>query len=222
MDAFAALFCVQLLTSINEREQWGVRVTRTIPRRWWLRGPAFLLYSGSAGGILFAAIFLALTLSLPNLASWYWKGSFAPLGRLHETALGQRNTFVTLLLVLYIFNYSMSAVLLRNVLLRDRVKSAFTWVLALLLWGMGLSLPYLFLFLFNNEALRENNLDPWSQITNPFATIFIFVRDWPDRSADGFPLGCLFFLSLWAGLVMVLCLPWMLRQLARFRPPPST
>jgi hypothetical protein len=219
MDAFAALLCVQLLTSINEREQWGVRVTRTIPRRWWLRGPAFLLYSGAAGGVLFAAILLALTLSLPNLAVWYWDSSFAPIGRFVESNLGWRNTLVTLLVVLYIFNYSMTAVLLRNVLLRDRIKPAFTWVLALLLWGLGLSLPYLFLFLFNNEALRNDNINPWSHITNPFATIFIFVRDWPDRAGDGFPRGCLFFMSLWAALAAVLSLPWVVRQLARFRPP---
>jgi hypothetical protein len=219
MDAFAALLCVQLLTSINEREQWGVRVARTIPRRWWLRGPAFLLYSGAAGGVLFAALLLALTLSLPNLAVWYWDSSFAPLGRLVESNLGRRNTLVTLLVVLYIFNYSMTAVVLRNLLPRDRVRPAFTWVLALLLWGMGLALPYLFLFLFNNEALRNDSIDPWSQITNPFATIFVVVRDWPDRAGDGFPKACLFFLSLWAALVAVLCLPWMGRQLARFRPP---
>jgi hypothetical protein len=219
MDAFAALLCVQLLTSINEREQWGVRVARTIPRRWWLRGPAFLLYSGAAGGVLFAALLLALTLSLPNLAVWYWDSSFAPLGRLVESNLGRRNTLVTLFVVLYIFNYSMTAVVLRNLLPRERVRPAFTWVLALLLWGMGLALPYLFLFLFNNEALRNDSIDPWSQITNPFATIFVVVRDWPDRAGDGFPKAYLFFLSLWAALAAVLCVPWIGRQLARFRPP---
>jgi hypothetical protein len=215
MDALTALLCVQFLTSINEREQWGVRVARTIPRRWWLRGPAFLLYSGAAGGVLFAAVLLALTLNLPSLAGWWWP-DLAPLTALD---IGRRNTLVMLLVALYLFNFSMTAVYLRNLLLRDRIKPAFTWVLALLLLGMGLSLPYLILFLFNNEALQTGNIDPWSQITNPIATIFIFVRDWPNRSNDGFPRGCLLFLSNWAVLVAVLCLPWMRRQWKRFRSP---
>src|SRR5579875_2117160 len=50
------LLCAQLLVVINEREQWGLRVRRTIPRRGWLRGPLFLLYSGSAGGVLFTVL----------------------------------------------------------------------------------------------------------------------------------------------------------------------
>jgi hypothetical protein len=218
MDALTALLCVQVLTSINEREQWGVGVARTIPRRWWLRGPAFLLYSGAAGGVLFAVLLLALTLGLPSLAVWWWR-DLSPIAARYELDIGRRNTLVMVLVSLYIFNYGMTAVFLRNLLPRDRIKPAFTWVLALLLWGMGLSLPYLFLFLFNNEALRSGNLDPWSQITNPFATIFIFVRDWPDRSGDGFPLGCMWFMSSWAVLATLLCLPWMVRQLARFHPP---
>jgi hypothetical protein len=220
MDAVTALLCVQILTSINEREQWGVRVAQTIPRRWWLRGPAFLLYSGAAGGVLFAVLLLALTLGLPSLAVWWWR-DLSPIAARYELDIGRRNTLVMLIISLYIFNFSMTAVILRNLLPRDRIKPSFTWVLALLLWGLGLSLPYLFLFLFNNEALRHGSLDPWSHITNPFATIFIFARDWPDRAGDGFPKGCLLFLSLWAALATALCLPWVSRQLAQFHPPES-
>ncbi|MCS7046578.1 MAG: hypothetical protein NZO58_09505, partial [Gemmataceae bacterium] len=43
-----------LMISINERETWTARVARTIPRNPLLRLPAMLVYSGAAGGVLFA------------------------------------------------------------------------------------------------------------------------------------------------------------------------
>ena len=41
---------IQLLISINERDSWGPRVARAIPRSQLLRPLAFLFYSGAAGG----------------------------------------------------------------------------------------------------------------------------------------------------------------------------
>src|SRR5262249_46628136 len=77
MVASAMLFCLQLMIAINEREQWAPRVARTIPRRWWLRLPAFLFYSGSAGGVTFAVLMVGLTLVAGQLGAEYfptWRG----------------------------------------------------------------------------------------------------------------------------------------------------
>ncbi|MGH7169920.1 MAG: hypothetical protein ACRELG_06560 [Gemmataceae bacterium] len=218
MDSFTALLCVLILTVISERERWGRRVTRTIPRRWWLRGPLFLLYSGAAGGILFLVLLLALTIALPSLALAYWSDFFAsPLGRFSLEA-NQRNTLFMVLMALYAFDYCMTAVWLRNVVLPGRIKAIYTWALALILWALGFALPWPLLFLLNNEEFRLGQVDPWWQISNPFSTIYTCVFE---RGVDAanFRDQSLLFLSVWGVAVLLGCMPWMIRQMKRFRPP---
>ncbi len=215
--ALVVLLCTQILVAINERERWGLRVQRTIPRRWWLRGPAFLTYSGSAGGVLFAVLLLALTLGLASVPLHFWVDASSPMLARYENDIGNRNTLVLGLIALYTFDYCMLAVWLRNVLLRGRIKTGYTWVLALTLWGLGLALPWPILFLFQNEELRFGAINPWWQISNPLSTIFTCVLE-PPGSA-GFRYECLLFLS-GLGLVLLLgCMPWMIRQMKCFRPP---
>ncbi|HWG41375.1 MAG TPA: hypothetical protein VN688_01220 [Gemmataceae bacterium] len=218
MDGFILLLCVQILTAINERDRWGLRVTRTIPRRWWLRGPAFLLYSGAAGGIGFALLLIALTIGPPSYLLSLERDSFFHLSR-GKIDVIDTNTLVMVLIILYTFNYSMTAVVLRNMLLPRRLKSLFTWLLALLLGGLGCSLPFIFLFLFNNEGLRSGRINPWWYITNPAVTIYNIVMDWRSEVGEDFRTGVLWFLVVWAVLMILLCLPWMGRQIGRFRPP---
>jgi hypothetical protein len=218
MDVIAPLLCALILVSINEREQWGLRVARTIPRRWWLRGPVFLLYSGSAGGILFMVLLLALTIALPSLALEHWSDTLlSPLGRFARNA-SHSNTLVLVLIALYTFDYCMLAVWLRWVFLAKWIKPASTWVLALILWGLGFSLPYPLLFLFQNEEMRMGRIDPWFQISNPFPTIYTCMSA-RSAEAEEFRDQCLIFLSSWGLLMLLLCLPWMVRQIKRFHPP---
>jgi hypothetical protein len=83
---------------------------------------------------------------------------------------------------------------------------------------LGFALPYPLLFLFQNEELRTGQVNPWCQISNPLATIFEYTdrgtRWWKD-----FHTGALVFLSIWAVLALLFCLPWIVRQARRFRPP---
>ncbi|HEY7330595.1 MAG TPA: hypothetical protein VH592_23345 [Gemmataceae bacterium] len=215
--AILTLLCAQLVVSINEREQWGLRIKRTIPRQWWLRGIMFLLYSGSAGGVLFAMLFLALTIALPSLAlefnsAFFWSspGSFL-------LAAHHRNTLALVLVALYAFDYCMLAVWLRN-LLHGRIKAEFTWVLALLLVGLGTSLPWPLLFLFQGEELRHGQVDPWWQISNPLSTMYACVFE-PSGKAEGFRDLCLVFLGGMGLLLFLMCLRWMALQVRRFQPP---
>jgi hypothetical protein len=210
------LLCAQFLVSINEREQWGLRIRRTIPRRRWLRGPSFLLYSGSAGGVLFTVLLLTLTILLPSLVLDYWSAILF-LGPFHLEGK-RRLTRIMVLIALYAFDYCMLAVWLRSVLLPDRIKAAYTWVLALILWALGFSLPWPLLFLFQNEELRMGRTNPWWQVSNPFSTIYTCVVE---RRLDGdsFCDLCLMFLGGLAGVLLVGCLPWMARQVQGFRPP---
>lgn len=214
----ALLLGSQIMTAVNEREQWGQRVARTIPTRWWLRGPAFLLYSGSAGGVLFAVLLLTLTLVGPSFALSHWVMASGSRSNF-EVELLQRNTLVMVVLALYTFDFSLSAVLLRNVLARGQIKATYTWVIAMLLVGLGFVFPFLVLFLFNNEELRYGNVDPWWYITNPVMTMYNVYMNWRTPSGQDFRLGALWFLGVWAAVVFLLCLPWMVRQWSRFRPP---
>jgi hypothetical protein len=218
MDVVTLLLCAQLLVSINEREQWGLRVLRTIPHSGLLRIPAFLLYSGSAGGVLFTAVLLLLTLALPSFALTYWDTFFySPLGHfLRESHT--RNTIAITQIALYSFNYCLSAVWLRNVFLWQYVKPIHTWVIALLLGALGFALPYPLLFLFQNEEMRFGRVDPWWQITNPLSTILTGL-DYRTTEMDEFSLGSLICLSIWGFVVLLACLPWIIRQAKRFHPP---
>lgn len=211
-----ALLCAQIVVSINEREQWGLRVRRTIPRFGLLRAPVFLLYSGAAGGVMLWLLLIGLTLLFLHVPLNSWIES-SPFVDRFETELGSRTTFTLLLIALYTFDYSMTAVWLRSVLLVGRLKATFTWMLALILWGLGSTLPFLALFLFNNQEWRMGQVSPWWQISNPFSTI---LTCWEDRSAEAlaFRWPCLLFLSMWGLLVLLGCLPWMIQQMRRFRP----
>src|SRR5262249_23280658 len=67
------MFCLQIIISINERDTWGMRVKRTIPRWWIFRPFAFLLYSGAAGGVILAALGLLATAATGTFLWWYFK-----------------------------------------------------------------------------------------------------------------------------------------------------
>lgn len=215
--AIVALLCSQIVVSINEREQWGMRVRRTIPRRGWLRGIAFMTYSGAAGGVLFALLLIALTLIFLSMPLHYWT-EISPLmpGRPADDFL-PLTTFVLLLIALYTVDYCLTAVWLRHMLFAGRLKASYTWVLALVLWGLGSALPYPLLFLFKNQEWQSRQLSPWWQITNPVSTIFTCVEGGTEGTP--FRMKCLPFLIGWGQIALLGCLPWIVRQMKRFHPP---
>ncbi len=120
------------------------------------------------------------------------------------------------LIALYTFDYCMLAVLLRN-LLSGRIKAIYTWVFAILLTAMGAALPTPVLFLFQNEEFRTGRVDPWWQISNPFATILTCMEG-QGGDAEIFRINCLYFLGGWGLGLLLASLPWMTQQVRRFRP----
>ena len=50
-----ALAATHMQVAVSERDRWGPRVARAIPRRAWLRPAAFVFYSGAAGGVPFSS-----------------------------------------------------------------------------------------------------------------------------------------------------------------------
>lgn len=211
------LFALMLLVATNERETWGPRITRTIPRRAWLRLPAFLLYSGSAGGVAFATLMLGLTVGIALLA-------------LENAGLGNGLTLVAVckfvvLLGLYTYCYGLSAIAIRRALFARHLKPSNTWVVVLLLLGLGSVLPHMVAYFLFPETLHyPRHEGPW-QMTNPFVSIEEALSHRNSNvylgeisAADAFDAPCLPFLAVWAVVVSALALPWFLQQLLTFRP----
>jgi len=139
-----------------------------------------------------------------------------------------------LLSTLYVYCYGLTAVLLRITLMRSHLRPNGTWLLALLLVGLGSVGPYLFAYFFDSEALRyrARKAELWD-LTNPFASInnrmehlgvkrYLYTAPSLERlflTEQVFDTPCLSFLVIWGVVVTALCLPWGLGQVARFCPP---
>ncbi len=216
--AVAALAVLALVIAINEREQWGPRVTRTIPRRWWLRAPALLLYSGSAGGVLFALVLFggaALALQLwrevvPNDSRHLFPG--APQW-LRVTDWRQVIFETMAVLALYAYCYALTASLVRRVFL-PRVPVGYTWVVFLALLVAGSVLPFLgaFLFLYGEWNYQ---LHFFWLLSNPVAA----AGEMSDPRLSFRESAYWLFAGVWAGAITLASVPWFMRQVLRFRPP---
>jgi hypothetical protein len=219
MMATVMLFTLQLLISVNEREQLGPRITRTIPRRRWLRVPLFLVYSGAASGVLFSTLVLAgtigLTLALKEAAPRLGLSVLPGAGPAEEINV---ITHITTLIALYTFCYSLTAVLVRTRVLGPRVPVEANWIIALTLLGLGCTLPFLLLYLIHYDDFRYRGMDlSWWLVTNPFASILdIDIRRGTTRT--GFASPALTFTTIWAMVIAALNMPWFLRQVRAFQP----
>ena len=167
--------------------------------------------------MLLALLLIALTLAFLSVPLPYWTDSSPLLPGGLETDPRSLTTFTLLLIALYTFDYCLTAVWLRNTLFAGWIKATYTWVLAMVLWGLGSALPFPLLFLLNNQEWRLGHVNPWWQISNPFSTI-LTCRE-RDMGAVLFRMKCLPFLIGWGVIVLLGCLPWMIRQMRRFRPP---
>jgi hypothetical protein len=199
------LFFQGMLIAVNEREQWSPRVARQIPRRWWLRAVAFLLFSGAAGGVLFCSLMLALT----YLAMRGWE-AVSPLPPPDVLPHGQRAVVgfrdAVGMLSLYAYSYCLTAVFIRR-LRFFRIKPQYTWLVALALMVMGSLLPLLLAFLWFFRNWNYETYYYWL-LTNPVTAVLDTRHEWP----------YLCFVGCWAGLVTLLNLPWFARQVRAFRP----
>ncbi len=215
--AFCPILAVQLWVSICERERWAPRVARTIPRSGLLRLLAFLFYTGSAGGVAYTSLLYLVTL---GAAAWWFD---AHRGTGHDWNAADGMLRAHTLIALYVFCYGMSAVLVRCYLLANQLKHGFTWLVALLLGGIGSSVPAVIAFIFFQDQMRYHHGDPgWWSLPNPFVAVWdtVFANGPGGARNDEYEQMCLWFTGTWAVLVTVLCVPWFFGQLRRFQPPP--
>jgi hypothetical protein len=216
---FQAMLCsLGIIIAINEREQWAPRLARTIPRRWWLRLPAFLLYSGAAGGVLFALLQCCLTW----VAAQVWQvspgtGQSGTSGVVRVEPL-RLTLQVMAMVVLYTYDYALAAVLVRRVLVQ--VKAIYTWIIMVVLVALGSAVPFLvsFLWLFRDWHFH---LHYYVLLGNPFAAVYAAGDP---RYESRYHVDFFFFAGLMAGILTALNVPWSVRQIRGFRPyrPPKS
>lgn len=195
-----------LFIAVNERQTWTPRVSRTIPRSVLLRIPAFFLYSGAAGGVLFAGLLVGImTLGTWLFKLWYPTVVPGALGTTTDTVFN-----CVAMVVLYIYCYGMTAVLIRSWLMPG-LQSVYTWVVMVFLIALGSLIPFLMSVLIFLGRWHYNEHFVWL-LGNPGAAIYEFS----DRHID--EAAFLVFAAAWAGLVTVLNIPWFARQMRAFRP----
>jgi hypothetical protein len=204
-----ALFSLQIAIAVCERDEWGARVARRIPRKPLLRIPAFLAYSGAAGGLAFGVIGAVLSASALALAPLL---DPAPLRR----AVVYEPLTVGALGAGYVYCYCLSAAVLRRLLAKSGLPAAYTWAVALVLFGLGCTLPFVARFALFDRTSRYGYPD---EIIGLYLTNPVVMIDDALRRSESHAALTAFFLLAWGAVATVLNAPWLLKQVANFRPP---
>jgi hypothetical protein len=204
-----ALFSLQLITASCERDSWGPRVARWIPHRPIFRFPAFFFFSGAAGGLAFGAFGAVLTAVVIAL----WAKVVRPGG------YGERAEPLILaaLVAGYTYCYCLSAVTVRRLLTGSTFRIGYTWVVGVLLFGLGCTLPYIARSMIFDRSARYRYSDELMPLylTNPVVMIDDALRGSLNTHR---PL-TIAFLVVWGGVVTVVNMGWFVKQVLEFRPP---
>jgi hypothetical protein len=216
----AGLCCLQIVIAVNEREAWGPRVARMIPRPWLLRPAALLLYSGSAGGIVFAALLFGLT--------WLAVQGFLMLTPVGAPAAGvpgfpggmrllSPRDYIPVcfevvgIVALYVYAYAMTALLVRKYS-GLKIRIADTWVIMIFLLAVGCAVPLMLSYAFAGRSWRYDEQIYWF-LNNPIAGAFAAGNRFDRHRGVFFAVA-----GGWAAFVTLLSVPWFVQQVLRFRP----
>jgi hypothetical protein len=205
------VFIHQMLVAISERDEWGPRVRRRIPRRPLLRVAAWFLYSGAAGGIAFATTGGAL--SAAGLWAWH---ELAPNPHMHWPTRWWGPAVAAGLMVGYAYCYGLTAVLFRRVLRDTAFRPAYTGLAALILFGLGCIGPYLIRFVFYPRRYGYGYPDEIIGLYLPNPVVMI--EDAASMSTSHTEL-TVAFLAMWGVMVTLLNVTWFAKQVRDFHPP---
>src|SRR5262249_38005366 len=139
------ILCLQMAISVCERESWGARLARDTPRNPLLRALAFLIYTGSAGGILFTLLLMGLTMGL----ALYWEKNYV-------STTGAREELEAILAgaggaMLYTTCYCLTGLLVRHYLMGDLIRPGYTWLVAALMLGVATCVPAIIAMAFFDD-----------------------------------------------------------------------
>ncbi len=206
-----AVLCLQLVISICERESWGARVAKTIPANPVLRVGAFLLYTGSAGGILFTLLLMLATLGI-GWAWTRWDPTTMESRILEQLLAGAAGAMI------YTLCYGLSALLVRHYFMAEHLKPGYTWLVVALLVGLGTCIPAVVAFTVFQDSLRQGNDGGWWYLPNPFAVCYEFAHTGGHGRDPRFEIMAKWFLGTWGAVVGLLSIPYIVQQALLFRP----
>ncbi len=189
------VLCPFIVGAVSERTWCGRRVARTIPGNALGRRFAFVFYSGAAGGLVWALTLLVLTQVVPVVA-------LEAIGATDFGSNFEHDRAGVIALALYTLGYSLLGAMIRRIFLADRVPAAYAWFLVALLAGIGGALPPILGFILFGSDSEE-----WL-LGNPF--LALQSSTWRESS--------LLFSAGFAGVMVLLNLPWMKAQWDHFRP----
>jgi hypothetical protein len=205
------LFSFHMMIACSERDEWGPRVQRRIPHSQLFRIPAFLLFSGSAGGFAFSVLGCAASIAVMYIFQNTYES------RVRE--VDDEYARIAFLIAGYTYCYCMSAVLVRRLLYRTSYKSSVTWLVALILFGLGSFLPFIAHEAFFPRRHYYTYTTESSWLYLPSATVMIDDETRPSRSHIDMTIT---FLGVWAAGITAINLTWLLRQVGKFHPPRVT
>lgn len=196
--------------AICERDTWGARVLRNVPRNPLVYLLTFPFQTGAIHAIVWCAGLFILAPILTLLASEYLSTI--------TTAYRFSNDFLhdSLLictgLSLFTYAYGVSAALLYRYLFRNLISRAATWVLALTLLCVLAAFPVIFAALLDFDSMDWLDGDNFAHMANPF-----FLIDDYD-GVRGLQFGVAMF---WSVAITIAAIPWFIEQLLQFRPLPA-
>ena len=192
----SVVFGWALAVGVSERDEQGPRIRQAIPRSRLRRVFAFLFYSGSGGGFLWASAGIAMT---------YLFGSFTTA--VTPSGIGFRD-YSDILDVLGFASFNawsgtICAVFIHRKFLRNRVSGAYTWLIA-----AGVHIIFNLLWTMFTIGFESSHY-----YFNPIGILVVgaaTISGDPPTAAAGviaLVLGCA-------------CVPWIVRQASAFKPLP--
>jgi hypothetical protein len=192
------IFSVAMLAGVSQRDRLGPRVRQEIPRRLVLRGPAFLLFSGSAAGLAWAVLIVALTILAVVAFQQTGAGSLTKLTAHLQIGVG---------ISFYGLSYALAGLLIQRRLLARWLGFEHTWVIGLFFIAIG-SLLSLVIEIVAFAGISAGPDSGFWQVLNPFALGKELVRN------SVAYMGAAVVLPL-----MLFNRTWFLRQVRAFKPP---
>jgi hypothetical protein len=195
------LLAIGLVIAGCERDVWGLRLRRTVPRAPALR-PFWLVFSsGALGGLLWTGLMIAGTLAT------LWFGMH-PHRKLMPHLV--REIHIDVGLVCTVLSYVLVGTLLRDYVFRRKVNTMLVGALAMLLMAAGSLIPMLIAAFHNPDSWGLT--DTRWLFLNPMAGIAL------ETHRHGGAAVYSMVAVIWCGIMVLLNLPWAVRQLRACRP----
>ncbi|HAL44707.1 MAG: hypothetical protein A2Y12_05065 [Planctomycetes bacterium GWF2_42_9] len=195
------IFGTNMIASVCEHQPVSKRIASVIPKKLIRRIPAFLFYSGPAGGVVFSAVAMTATLlvyPLLSMAGSKFNNSISVSS--NETYL------ISIGLVFYFCCYALTSLDIKTIFFKNSISTRSTIIGIIALLIIGSIVPIVIGFLMRKNLWQE--LPPLWYIGNPLV-LFLKKKIWVE---------CFTFTSVWLIIVLSFSMPWFVKQFRSFRP----